>query len=186
MQIGKDKVKELRARTDAGIMDCKHALKQAGGNLEQAINFLTQKGKIIASRKTDRLTKQGVIESYVHHGNKIGVLVEINCETDFVARNSKFKEFARDIAMQIAASAPLFIKREDVPSGEIDKQKMGKQQIEEYLKMVCLLEQPFIKDSKVSVNDYLSSVIAKLGEHIVIKRFMRFHLGEEKDKGKKE
>ena len=111
MQIGKDKVKELRARTDAGIMDCPHPGKQAGGNLEQAINFLAQKGKIMASRRTGRLTKQGVIESYVHHGNKIGVLVEINCETDFVARNSKFKEFARDIAMQIAASAPLFIDR---------------------------------------------------------------------------
>ena len=181
MRITKDKVKELRARTDAGIMDCKDALREAKGNLEEAMNFLLRKGKALASRKTGRLTKQGVIESYVHLGSKIGVLVEINCETDFVARNSKFKEFARDIAMQIAASSPLFVKRESIPSGEIDEQKMDKQHIEEYLKRVCLLEQPFIKDPKISVKDYLSSVIAKVGENILIRRFTRFQLGEEKD-----
>jgi elongation factor Ts len=179
MQIDKEIIKRLRARTEAGIMDCKKALKEAKGNLEKAMELLRQKGIARAFKKANRITKQGLVTSYVHLDNKIGALVEINCETDFVARNSEFREFARDIALQVVASSPSYVKREDVTPEVISREKITPAETEEYYQKVCLLEQPFIKNPQITVKDYLTSVIAKIGENIVIRRFVRFQLGEE-------
>ena len=158
--ISMDQIKEFRQKTGFSIMGCKKALEEAEGDETKALKILEEKGAEKALKKLGREAKQGLIETYIHNDNKVGVLLELNCETDFVAKNEEFKALAHDLAMHIAAMNPK------------DKEE--------------LTEQPFIKDSKVSVNDYLSSVIAKVGEHIVIKRFTRFHLGEERDKGKKE
>ena len=179
MKMNKETIKELRAMTGAGIMDCKQMLKKASGDLKKAIDLLRQKGIELATKKAVRITQQGLIASYVHLDNKIGVLVEINCETDFVARNNQFKEFAKDIALQVVASAPLYIKREDVSPEVIATEKIMPEKKEEYYRKVCLLDQPFIKDPQLSVQDYATSAIAKLGENIIIRRFVRFQLGEE-------
>jgi len=196
-----DVIKKLREKTGAGMMDCKNALKDAGGDADKALDILRKKGLARAKKKSSRTTKAGLVHSYIHMGGKIGVLVEVNCETDFVARNEEFKAFVKDMAMQIAASHPYFVKREDVPQGAIDKEKEiitaqisesgGKKKppqvmekivagkLDKYYEEICLLEQPFIKDPNVKINDLLTSLIAKIGENISIRRFVRYQLGEE-------
>lgn len=174
MGISVDLIKELRELTSSSIADCKKALHDTEGNIKKAAELLRKRGLEIAANKQSRLAKEGRIEAYVHLGNKIGVLLEVDCETDFVARNSDFCQFTKNIAMQIVASNPIYIKRDDVPAdafGEgVDK--------EQFYKEHCLLEQVFIKDSSITVNDYLGSLVAKFKENIIIRRFMRYRLGE--------
>lgn len=191
-----DAIKRLREKTSAGIMDCKKALKEAKGNIEKAIEILRKKGVKLASLKSGRVAHDGRIESYIHMNGKIGVLVEVNCETDFVARNEEFKKFVKDISMQIAAAKPKYLKREDVPKNVLKKEKeilmaplknkpkaaldkilSGK--VEKFYEETCLLDQCFIKDPKIKIKDLLHSLIAKIGENIVIRRFLRYQLGEE-------
>jgi elongation factor Ts len=160
--------------TSASIVHCKEALEEAGGDIQKAAGLLRKRGLEIAAKKQTRLAKEGRIEAYVHLGNKIGVLLEVDCESDFVARNSDFCQFTKDIAMQIAACSPLYIKKEDVPADYL-KQEKDK---EEFYKNNCLLEQVFVKDPTISVKDYLTSLIAKIGENIVIRRFIRYKVGE--------
>jgi len=198
MNITAQMVKELRKKTSAGMMDCKKALKATEGDLEKAIEYLRKKGMDAAASRFNRQALSGKVESYIHLYGKIGVLVEINCETDFVANTKEFKEFVKDIAMQITASNPKFIYREDVPNDIIEKEKeifyaqvekSGKPapiiekivegKLEKYFKTNCLKEQLFIKDNSKNINQLLLELISKLGENIVIKRFARFQLGEE-------
>jgi len=198
MNINAQMVKELRKKTSAGMMDCKKALKATEGDLEKAIEYLRKKGMDAAASKFNRQALSGKVESYIHLYGKIGVLVEINCETDFVANTKEFKEFVKDIAMQITALNPKYITREDVPNGIIEKEKeifyaqvekSGKPapiiektvegKLEKYFQTNCLKEQVFIKDNSKNINQLLLALIAKLGENIVIKRFARFQLGEE-------
>ena len=198
MNISAQMVKELRKKTSAGMMDCKKALKAAEGDLEKAIKYLRKKGMEAAASKFNRQVLNGKVESYIHLYGKIGVLIEINCETDFVANTKEFNEFTKDIAMQITASNPKYISREDVPNDIIEKEKeifyaqiekSGKLapiiekivegKLEKYFKENCLKEQIFIKDNSKNINQLLLELIAKLGENIVIKRFARFQLGEE-------
>lgn len=190
-------VKELRERTGAGMMDCKKALAGTNGDLEKAVDFLREKGLAAAAKKAGRIAAEGLVESYIHGAGRIGVLLEINCETDFVAKTDEFKALARDIAMQIAASKPEYVRREDVPADIVAKekeilaaqaanegkpekiiQKMVEGRIEKYYKEVCLLEQPFIKDPDMSVQQLITGKIAKIGENISIRRFIRYELGE--------
>lgn len=191
-------VKELRGKTGAGILDCQKALQDTGNDVEKAIDLLRQKGLAAAQKKAGRETKEGIISSYIHSGAKIGVLVEVNCETDFVARNEEFQEFVKEIALQIAASHPLFIKREDIPQDLIEREKniylaqmkesnkpeaawdkilTGK--LEKFYQEQCLLEQAFIKNPNISIKDLLSQKIAKLGENLTISRFTRYQLGQD-------
>jgi elongation factor Ts len=191
-------VKELRGKTGAGILDCQKALQDTGNNVEKAIDLLRQKGLAAAQKKAGRETKEGIISSYIHSGAKIGVLVEVNCETDFVARNEEFQAFVKEIALQIAASHPLFIKREDIPQDLIEREKniylaqmkesnkpeaawekiiTGK--LEKFYQEQCLLEQAFIKDPSISIQDLLAQKIAKLGENLTISRFTRYQLGQD-------
>ncbi|MFH1778176.1 MAG: translation elongation factor Ts [Candidatus Omnitrophota bacterium] len=197
MPVTMEQIKKLRDKTNAGVVDCKKALSEADGDIEKAIEILRKKGTAVAVKKSQRITNAGLIDAYIHLGGKIGVIVEVNCETDFVARNDMFKIFVKDIAMQITASVPKYIKREEVPQELIDKEKeiiksqIGDKKPKEILEKitngkldkffaeVCLLEQPFIKDDKLTVGDYLTSIIAKIGENIIIRRFERFQLGEE-------
>jgi elongation factor Ts len=200
MAIDASQVKELRERTGAGIMECKQALAQTQGDLEKAVDFLRQKGLSKAAKKADRATPEGLISAYIHPGGKIGVLVEVNCETDFVARNPEFQELVKDLALQIAGShpPPQYIQREDIPPTVLDKEKdifyaqakgLGKPdkvmdqivqgKVEKFYEEVCLLEQPFIKDPGMKVRDLLTQKIAKIGENIRISRFIRYRLGEE-------
>jgi elongation factor Ts len=174
MKIPVGLIKELRERTSASVMDCKQALQDAKGDIQKAAQLLRKRGLEIAAKKQDRVVGEGRIEAYVHHGNKIGVLLEVNCETDFVARNSDFCQFTKDIAMQIAACNPTYIKREDVPAQVLKKEKDK----ELFFKDNCLLEQVFIKDPTLTIKDYLGSLIAKVGENIVIRRFVRYKIGE--------
>jgi len=190
-------VKELRDMTGAGFMDCKKALEDSGGNFEKAIDTLRIKGLAKAAKKLGRETPEGIITSYIHAGGKIGVMVEVNCETDFVARNEGFKNLSKEIAMQIAATSPSYISREDVPQEALEKEReilraqvrdsgrpeniverivQGK--IEKFFEEVCLIEQPYIRDPKLKVRDLVSSAISKLGENIVIRRFARYQVGE--------
>lgn len=197
MSVTTEDIKKLRKKTGAGIMDCKKALKESNGDFEKAIVWLRQKGLSSLAEKADREAKEGLIESYIHTGGKVGVLLEVNCETDFVARNDEFKEFVHDLAMQIAAQAPLYISREKVPREIIEKQKgifleQLKEQdkpehvmdkiidgkLEKYFQQVCLLEQPFIKNPDITIKDYLGEVATKLGENIIIRRYVRYVLGE--------
>ena len=190
-------VKELRERTGAGMMDCKKALVETDGNIEKAIEFLREKGLAAAAKKAGRIASEGVVDSYIHGGGRIGVLVEVNCETDFVAKNPDFKAFVRDIAMQIAAANPQYLSREDVPAEAIEKEKeilreqaknegkpekiidkMVDGRIEKYYKEVCLLDQPFIKENDKSITDLVNEQIAKIGEKISIRRFVRYEMGE--------
>lgn len=192
-----DMVKELREKTGAGIMDCKKALSDAGGDMEKAVDLLRQKGLSIAAQKSSREAREGVIGSYIHAGGKIGVLVEVNCETDFVARNPEFQELVKDIAMQVAWSNPPYLRREDVPETALEREKeiyraqareSGKPghviekivegKVEKFFNDSCLLEQPFIKDSSLTLNDLIRQKIAKVGENIIVKRFTRYQLGE--------
>lgn len=174
MKVSLESIKELRNKTCSSVSDCKQALQDAKGDIEKAAQLLRKRGLEIAAKKQDRFAKEGRIESYVHHGNKIGVLLEVNCETDFVARNSDFCQFTKDIAMQIAASSPTYIKKEDIPAKVIKKEKDK----ERFYKDYCLLEQVFIKDPALTIKDYLASLIAKIGENIVIRRFIRYKIGE--------
>jgi elongation factor Ts len=190
-------VKELREKTGAGMMDCKNALKDADGEMDKAVEILRKKGIARASKKADRAVNEGRIEAYIHPGSKLGVLVEINCETDFVAKTEDFMTFSRDVAMQIAASAPLFVKREDVDQGTIDSEmdiyraqakeqgkpdniidKIATGKLDKFYSEICLMEQPFVKDPDKTIENLLTETIAKLGENISIRRFIRFKVGE--------
>jgi len=197
MNITADIVKTLREKTSAGVMDCKEALTKAEGDIEKAISYLREKGKAKAAQKAGRATKDGMVGAYIHPGSKLGVLLEVNCETDFVARTGEFKTLVKELAMQIAASNPLVLKREDLPQETVDKEKEiyrnqalneGKKEeivekivngkIEKFYREVCLLEQPYIKDEDKKIQDLLDEFIAKLGENISISRFVRYRLGE--------
>ena len=167
MELTVTTIKELRERTGAGIMDCKRALEETSGDLDRAEELLTQQGIASAVKKATRSTEEGVVESYIHSGGRIGVLLEVNCETDFVARTDDFKELAHDIAMQVAAMAPSYVSSDDVPDGE-DAESAE----------TVLMHQPFIKDPSKSVQDLVNEGIGKLGENIRVRRFTRFSLGE--------
>ncbi len=194
--ISAEKVKDLRNTTGAGMMDCKKALAEAGGDLEKAVEYLRKKGLATAKKRAGRATSEGTVHAYIHMGGKMGVLVEVNCETDFVAKNEVFKEFAHDVAMQIAAAAPIAVRPEDVPEAVLAKEReiylgqvkeMGKPdavagkivegKIQGFLKENCLLSQPFVKNPKITVQDLLNETVAKTGENIQIRRFARFQLG---------
>lgn len=195
--ISADQVKELRTRTGAGIMDCKKALAESKGDLEGAIDYLRKKGLSAAAKKSGRVTSEGLVSSYIHAGGKIGVMVEVNCETDFVARNEEFQRLVRDVAMHIAAARPSCLQREDVPqdilnrerdifreqalgSGKPEKvvDKIIEGRLEKYFGEVCLMEQPFVKDTDITVKDLINQSIARIGENILIRRFARYELGE--------
>ena len=203
-QITASMVKELREKSGAGMMDCKKALTETNGDMDKAIDFLREKGLASVAKKSSRIASEGLVDSYIH-GGRIGVLVEVNSETDFVAKNEEFKDFAKDIAMQVVASNPKYVSRDEVPSEEVEKEKEvlvhqamnendGKNIPEDKAKMIaekkvegrinkfysqiCLLEQPFIKDPNKSVEELLTDLIAKIGENIKIRRFARFEVGE--------
>jgi elongation factor Ts len=197
MEISAAVVKELRDKTGAGMMDCKKALGETGGDLDKAVDYLRQKGLAAAAKRADRLAADGAVGAYVHPGGKIGVLIEINCETDFVARTTEFQALLKDIAMQVAAANPRYVKRDEVPAEEFEKEKQiyrqqalesGKPEkvvdkivegkIERFYSEVCLLEQSFIKDPDKKVFEIVNEAIAKMGENIQIRRFARYHLGE--------
>lgn len=167
-------IKRLREMTSRGINECKKALADAGENFDGALKLLRERGAQVIDKKSGRSATQGLVESYVHHCGNLGALVEINCETDFVARTDSFKKFVKDIAMHIAASAPVYVKKEDIPPTEA----AGTPNIEEYAQQCCLMNQAYVKDAKITVGDYLKDMVAQTGENIVIKRFMRFSLGE--------
>jgi elongation factor Ts len=190
-------VKELREKTGAGLLDCQKALGEAQGDVERALRVLREKGLAKAAKKGSRVATDGAVGSYIHPGAKIGVLVEVNCETDFVARTDEFQLLVRDLAMQVAAASPRYVRREDVPQSELESEcaiyrvqaeQSGKPaqvlerivagQLERYLKDVCLLEQPFIKQSDRTVKDVVQEAIARLGENVTVRRFARFQLGE--------
>lgn len=174
MKISVDLIKELREITSSSVAYCKKALEDTKGDIKKAAVLLRKQGLEIAAKKQSRAAKEGRIEAYVHHGNKIGVLLEVNCESDFVARNNDFTQFTKDVAMQIAAASPSYLKKEDVPREALES---GKSE-EDFYKNHCLLEQPFVKDPTITINDYLGSIVAKVGENIVIRRFMRYKVGE--------
>lgn len=171
-----DHIKELRRKTGAPIVDCKKVLLECSGDINRAEESLIEKGFNLAKNKEGRATQQGTIVSYVHHDGSIGVLAEVNCETDFVAMNAEFKELARGIAMQIAACLPLYLYREDVSDKVLEG--VPEEKREEYYKLNCLMEQPFIKDPDRTIKDLITSAIAKLGENIKIKRFVRYEVGK--------
>jgi len=187
-------VSTLREKTGAGMMDCKKALVEANGDLEQAETLLRKKGVASAAKKAGRAVNQGLIESYIHLGGKIGVMIEVNCETDFVAKTDDFKQFCRDLCMQIAAASPLYVSRDQVPEADLAKekdiaasqvagkppaaiQKIVEGKLEKYFQLVCLLDQPFVKNPDVTVKDLLTEKIAKLGENMLVRRFVRYQLG---------
>ncbi len=195
--ISASAVKELREKTGAGMMDCKKALTEAGGDFAKAEDILRKKGLSVAAKKAGRIASEGAVGSYIHMGGKIGVLVEVNCETDFVARTEGFQTLVKDIAMQIAAVAPQYVRREEVPPEVVAKEleiarhqareqkkpeaiveKIAQGKVDKYYKEFCLLEQPFVKDDKKSVQEMVTEAIAKIGENISVRRFARFVLGE--------
>ena len=197
MEVNAKMVSELRAKTGAGIMDCKKALAESGGDFEKAVDWLRKKGISSAGKKADRIAAEGLVQSYVHAGGKIGVLVEVNSETDFVARNPEFQAFVKDVAMHIAAASPQYVRREEVPADVVEKEKsilsaqvleQGKPanmvekivtgKIDKFFKDICLMEQPFVKDTDKSIEQILTELVAKIGEKLVIRRFVRFQLGE--------
>jgi elongation factor Ts len=192
-----DLVKELREKTGAGILDCQKALSENGNSIDKAIDYLRQKGLAAAQKKAGRETNPGLIHAYIHAGGKIGVLIEVNCETDFVARNEQFKAFVNDLALQVAAASPSCVRREEIPAEVITKERsiyegqakeMGKPpaawpkiidgKLEKFFQENCLLEQAFIKDPSVTVKDLLAQQIAKIGENMNIRRFTRYQLGQ--------
>ncbi|HEX9655210.1 MAG TPA: translation elongation factor Ts [bacterium] len=196
MSISADKVKQLRELTGAGIMECKSALTETNGDIESAIELLRKKGVASAQKRAGRETKEGLVEAYIHPGNRLGVLVEVNCETDFVAKTDDFKAFVRDMAMQIAATNPRVISREDLSSEEMQKEleiyrtqaknegkpeniveRFAQGKLEKFYQEIVLLEQSYIKDPAKNVKDLLTAIIAKTGENVNIKRFVRFQLG---------
>ncbi|HIE06395.1 MAG TPA: translation elongation factor Ts [bacterium (Candidatus Stahlbacteria)] len=197
MKVDLDILKELRARTGAGVLDCRNALIESEGDLDNAIEILRKKGIVKAAKKAGRITKEGIIDAYIHPGERIGVILEVNCETDFVARNQEFRRFVHDIALQIAATDPIAVSRDDIPPDVINREKgIYKDQLdtekkppqiiekiingklEKFYRDVCLLEQPFVKNPEITINDYLKEHIGKFGENIIIRRFNRYRLGE--------
>ena len=196
MEISAKMVKELRDKSGAGMMDCKKALKDSDGDIDRAADILREQGLSKVAKKSSRIAAEGIVESYIHN-NRIGVLIEVNSETDFVAKNEDFKEFVRDMAMQVAATNPKYVTREEVPEEELDHErsvlkeqalnegkpekiveKMVEGRLEKFYKEIVLLDQPFIKDGDKSVNDLLTELIAKIGEKISIRRFCRYEVGE--------
>jgi len=175
--IGANLVKEVREKTGAGIMECKRALEEAGGNVDKAMDLLRQQGLAKADKKSGRQTSQGLIEPYIHGAGRIGAIVEINCETDFVARTADFKELAHDVAMQVAATSPRYLSGETVPEADFEELVREFGSREKAIEEVCLLDQPFIKDPKRSIRDLVKGAIAKIGENIVVSRFARFEIG---------
>jgi len=199
-EITAQMVKELRDTTGAPFIDCKKALEEVSGDLDKALDILKIKGVAKASKKVGRDTPEGTVTSYIHAGGRIGVMVEINCETDFVAKNEEFQAFAREVAMQIAAANPKYISKEEIPESELEREKevmkaqaieSGKPaniaekivegKLEKFFEEVCLLNQTYIRDSKVKIDDLLQALIAKIGENIKVRRFTRFQLGEPLD-----
>jgi elongation factor Ts len=195
--ISSELVKKLRDKTGAGMMDCKRALEESLGDLELATDYLRKKGASVAAKRAEREANQGVVEAYIHAGGRIGAMVELNCETDFVAKTAEFRQLAHDIAMQIAAMNPLFISKEDVDQQTLQKEmeiykaqainegkpaeiaeKLAQGRMEKYYQEVCLLEQSFIKDSGKTIRDLLSEATGRVGEKVGIRRFQRYHLGE--------
>ncbi len=196
MSVDAGKVKELRAKTGAGFMDCKNALTEAEGDMEKAVDLLRQKGIDVAMSREGKATEEGIIASYVHAGNQIGVLVDLRCETDFVARTDEFREFGRDLAMQVAAMHPRWVLPEDVPREVLDHErevlrqqaleegkpehiveKMVEGRLQKFYENMCLLQQPFIRDDGVTIEDKLNELIAQCGERVVISRFVRYQVG---------
>lgn len=196
MNITSQMVKELREKTNAGMMDCKKALTDTDGDMEKAVDLLRQKGLAVAAKRAGKETREGVIEAYIHAGGKIGVMVEVTCETDFVAKTDDFKAFARNIAMHVAAVSPLAVSRDEIPAEVVQREKdiyinqaleSGKPQqiaekmvagkMEKFLAEVCLLEQKYVKNPDLSVQDLLNELVAKMGENISIKKFARFQIG---------
>ena len=197
MAITTAMVKELREKTGVGIMDCKEALAATDGSIEEAQDYLRKKGLQAAAKRAERSTREGSVGSYIHGGGRLGVMIEVNCETDFVARTDDFQELVHDLAMQVAASNPLYPTRNDVPEETVEKErqilaeqaqasgrppqaiaKMVEGRLNKYYQEVCLLDQPFVKDPSVSVGDLITEKIAKTGENITVSRFVRFQLGE--------
>jgi elongation factor Ts len=197
MEVTSAMVKDLRERTGAGMMDCKKALVESEGDMDKAIAYLREKGLAAAAKKAGRIAAEGVVDSYIHMGGKIGVLVEVNCETDFVAKTDQFKTFCHDVAMHIAAANPLFVTKEEVPMEALNKEKeifraqalnegkpekivdrMVEGRVEKYFKEVCLLEQPFVKDPDKTIKDLVSDATVAIGEKISIRRFARYERGE--------
>ena len=196
MEITAARVKELREKTGIGMMKCKEALAECEGDFEKAIDYLRKKGLATADKKGGRATNEGRVASYIHTNNKIGVMLEVNCETDFVAKGEEFGQLAKDICMQIAASSPIAVRRDDIPADVIEREKdiykdqaKGKPEnivdkivdgkLNAYFKNICLLEQPFIRDTSVVIEDLIKEKIAKFGENITVSRFVRYQLGEE-------
>lgn len=197
MAISAKLVKELREKTGAGMMDCKKALTEVDGDLEKAVDFLRKKGLADASKKAGRIASEGAVGSYIHMGGRVGVLIEVNCETDFVGKTDKFQNLVRDLAMQVAASKPLFVRPEEVSTDQLDRERViyreqglaeGKPEkiiekivegrIQKYFNQVCLMNQPFIKDDKMTVTDYVNECISEIGENIQVRRFVRYEMGE--------
>jgi len=197
MEITAELVKKLREKTGVGLMDCKEALKHSGGDIEKAIEYLREKGIAKLQKRMGKAATEGLIVSYIHTGGKIGTMVEVNCETDFVADTKEFQEFAKDLAMQITASNPFYIKREDIPEDAKEKEKniyrrqaldagkpekmvdkIAEGKMEKFYQEVCLLEQSFIKNPDITVKELLEELLVKMGEKIVVSRFVRFQLGE--------
>jgi len=198
-------IKELRGLTGAGVLDCRNALRECEGNIEEAVDFLRTKGLASAAKKSGRIASEGIVTSYIHGNGKIGVLVEVNCETDFVAKNEDFQELGKDIAMQIAASKPEYVKREDVPSEVVEKERAvmremtlneGKPEhivdkivdgrMNKFFNEICLLEQPYIKDTDKTVEELIKEKIATIGENIQVRRFTRYEMGEGIEKKKED
>ena len=197
MEITASMVKELREKTGAGMMDCKKFLLEAKGDMEKAITLLREKGLATAQKRAQKATDEGLVDAYIHTGGKIGVLVQVNCESDFVARNDDFKSMVRNIAMHIAAASPLYLQREDIPQNVLEQEKsiyknqainegkpekildkIAQGKIEKYYQQVCLLEQPYVKDPDKNIQDYINEHIAIIGENIKVVKFSRFRVGE--------
>ncbi len=203
MAITASDVNALRQKTGVGMMDCKKALTEANGDMDKAIEILREKGMATAAKKAGRIAAEGIVDSYIHMGGKVGVLVEVNCETDFVARGDQFKELVHDIALQIAAAKPLYVTKEEVPEEVLEEEKkilkvqamnegkpeniaekMVQGRIKKYYEDFCLLEQPFVKDSSKTINQLITEAIASIGEKITVRRFARFEMGEGIEKKK--
>ncbi len=196
MKITSQMVKQLRDKTNAGMMDCKRALGDTEGDMEKAVDLLRQKGLAVAAKRADRVTSEGVVDCYIHAGGKIGVMIEVGCETDFVAKTDDFLAFARDVAMHVAAVSPVAVTRDEIPQAMIDREKeiyinqakesgkpdniiekMVTGKIEKYVSEICLMEQKFVKNPDLTIQDLLNELIAKMGENISVKQFARFQIG---------
>jgi len=197
VEVSANMVKELREKTGAGMMDCKKALSETGGDFQKALDYLRQKGLATAAKRAGRVASEGRVGSYIHAGGKIGVMVEVNCETDFVAKTDDFQAFAKDVAMHIAASNPSYVRREEVTADVLEREKeiyraqardakkpekvmekIVEGKLEKFYSEVCLLEQPFVKDPDITIQDLLNGLIGKLGEKVEIRRFTRYQVGE--------